>query len=146
MFTKHFLVLFFITNLIAAVPVYAASAGQELSVEVYNLKHGGGQVGVNLFRNDDEMFANPYRVAHASIKEGKAVVVFENLPFGNYAAVAYHDENTNQKLDHHFLGYPDEPLGYSGGFTFSIFSGFPNFEKLKFGCSQNSQRLVIQVD
>ena len=103
MFIKHFLLLFFITNLFAAVPVYAASAGQKLSVEVYNLKHGGGQVGVNLFMNDDEMFANPYRVAHASIKEGKAVVVFENLPFGNYAAVAYHDENTNQKLDHHFL-------------------------------------------
>ena len=43
----------------------------------------------------------------------KSAVVFTNLEPGRYAAVAFHDENGNGKLDKNFLGSPTEPYGFS---------------------------------
>ena len=43
----------------------------------------------------------------------KSAVVFSNLEPGRYAAVAFHDENGNGKLDKNFLGVPAEPYGFS---------------------------------
>jgi uncharacterized protein (DUF2141 family) len=40
-------------------------------------------------------------------------VVFSNLEPGRYAAIAFHDENDNGKLDQNFLGVPNEPYGFS---------------------------------
>ena len=39
---------------------------------------------------------------------------FYEIPSGNYAAVAFHDENLNKKLDKRF-GVPIEAFGFSNG-------------------------------
>jgi uncharacterized protein (DUF2141 family) len=43
----------------------------------------------------------------------RCTVIFGNLEPGRYAAIAFHDENRNGKLDKNFLGVPAEPYGFS---------------------------------
>jgi len=118
---------------------------RQLRIEVTGFEADAGQLGVNLFRNDEEMFAHPYRVLYAKIQSHRAIVTVAGLPLGNYAVVAYHDRNRNGKLDHHFLGFPNEPIGYSSDYRFGLFSGMPTFNKLSFHYQQDIQDLTIQI-
>jgi uncharacterized protein (DUF2141 family) len=64
----------------------------------------------NSFLNDPDRFAAVALRANAALK---SAVVFSNLEPGRYAAIAFHDENGNGKLDKSFLGIPTEPYGFS---------------------------------
>lgn len=102
-----------------------------LKIEGTNFSSEKGKAIVNLFRKEDDVPNKPYLQASAKIENGKAVIVFENLPYGDYAAILYHDENNNGTLDHR-LGFPNEPMGFSNDWKLTLFSGMPNFEKLSF--------------
>ena len=119
---------------------------ETMVVEVNGIKHPGGQIGVRVFRNDSEMFDNPFRVVHAPNVNGKVIVEIDQLTFGDYAIVAYHDENNNQQLDHNALGFPKESLGYSGDYHFGLFSGMPTFAKLKIKFSHQAETIKISID
>ncbi|MDH5376843.1 MAG: DUF2141 domain-containing protein [Gammaproteobacteria bacterium] len=127
----------------ATAPVQAEDAALVFSVN--QLTHDGGQLGVNLFRAQSEMFEHPYKKGFAQIKNGQAQIIFKDLPRGDYAAVAFHDENANRDLDHNVLRFPAEPLGFTGGFELGIFSGMPTFQKLKFAYPGQLQHITIAV-
>ena len=84
-------------------------------VEFDHLKAKNGIVEVSLF-NDDSKFLES---GHASFKKrqkvvnGKVRVVFDNIPYGDYAAVSYHDINENKAIDRNFVGIPKEPVAVS---------------------------------
>jgi uncharacterized protein (DUF2141 family) len=86
----------------------------QLTVHVTGIRSGDGQVRAGIFDSGDGF---PLRVddvaikADAPIKDGEALIVFDNLPRGTYAVVAYHDENDNGKLDRNRLGKPREGAG-----------------------------------
>lgn len=50
----------------------------------------------------------PVRSAVAKIHGKVAQCVFEGLPRGTYGISAFHDENTNGRLDTNLIGYPTE--------------------------------------
>ena len=70
-------------------------------------------------------------------KEGKIVVVFENVPVGSYALSVIHDENENFELDSNFFGIPKEGFGFGNDAMGSF--GPPSFEKtlVKVGDGKN---------
>jgi len=80
-----------------------------------HLKATSGIVEVSLY-NDGSTFLE---VGHASFKkrqkvvDGKVRVVFDNIPYGDYAAVSYHDINENKEVDRNFVGIPKEPVAVS---------------------------------
>ncbi len=39
--------------------------------------------------------------------------MWENLPPGDYALAAIHDENSNARLDRNFIGIPKEGFGFA---------------------------------
>jgi uncharacterized protein (DUF2141 family) len=41
------------------------------------------------------------------------MVVWENVPPGDYGVVVIHDENMNQKLDRNLFGIPKEGFGFA---------------------------------
>ena len=49
----------------------------------------------------------------ATIDNDKAIWVFKEMPFGEYAVKCYQDENENSTLDTNFVGIPTEPYGFS---------------------------------
>jgi uncharacterized protein (DUF2141 family) len=86
----------------------------------------------------------PFRIASGKISKGKALVRFEDLPYGDYAAIIFHDENANGVLDHRF-GFPNEPMGFSNAWRLSLFSGMPTFKKLKFEFRENTMKHSIMI-
>ena len=86
-----------------------------LIVEFYQLKAKNGVVEVSLYNNDKTFLdaGTAFITKRKKVKEGNLQVVFENVPFGDYAAVSYHDVNENHKFDRNFLGIPKEPVAVS---------------------------------
>ena len=41
------------------------------------------------------------------------MVIWEDLPPGDYGVAAIHDENSNAKLDRNFIGIPKEGFGFA---------------------------------
>ena len=96
---------------IAATPVLAG----ELTIEVSGITPGRGQIYVAVY-DRPETFPTAGQQRTGRILEARAqglVVHFEDLPPGEYAAVAFQDVNGNGKLDKNFLGMPKEPYGFS---------------------------------
>jgi uncharacterized protein (DUF2141 family) len=65
----------------------------------------------------------------ATIENGSSNVTFENVPFGEYAIICFHDENENDKLDFQVSGMPLESYGTSNN---ALSFGPPQFEDAKF--------------
>ena len=68
-----------------------------------------GTLAVALFDNAAHFDArtNPIRKAYLTIEGGEAHWTVEALPTGDYALLAYHDENSNGELDFRPLGIPE---------------------------------------
>ena len=112
--------------MLAALPL--AAVADELRISVDGIRSTRGSVVIGLydspatfaralvpadsFLNDPARFGAVVLRANAALK---STVVFGNLEPGRYAAIAFHDENGNGKLDRNFLGMPLEPYGFSSG-------------------------------
>jgi uncharacterized protein (DUF2141 family) len=116
-------------------------------VNVSGFEHNRGHVIAKLFRRGDDVPKGAgYRRLVRPIQKRRATLAFSNLSHGSYALFLFHDENDNGTVDHNLLGFPSEPLGFSGGFKVSIVSGMPDFDDLRFEFSAKSPPLRITVE
>lgn len=92
------------------------------------------------FLIDPDRFAAVALRANAALK---SAVVFSNLGPGRYAAVAFHDENGNGKLDKNFLGVPTEPYGFSKNAQ-GIF-GPPTFDAAAMTLGDGNEAVRIEL-
>ena len=67
--------------------------------------------GADGFSSDPE---KAYREAKFKIRDGKAVVTFADVPYGEYAIWIHHDEDEDGELKSNFIGMPKEGVGVSG--------------------------------
>ena len=125
----------------------AASQDQgTLWVEVRGFTHTGGQAAAYLYRARDKLPGKiPYKKAYGVIREGKGKMAFEDLPYGSYAIIVFHDENSNGEPDHNLLRIPSEPLGFSNQFRPGLLAGLPSFEKLRFSFGPAETRQVMTI-
>jgi uncharacterized protein (DUF2141 family) len=94
------------------------SSGCTLRVHVDGFRNARGNLGTILFTSPagwPENKAKAFRAGPAPIDKTSriAVAVWPNLPPGNYAVAAIHDENSNARLDRSFLGIPREGFGFA---------------------------------
>jgi uncharacterized protein (DUF2141 family) len=94
------------------------SQGCTLRIHVDGLRNSKGNIGTVLFASADgwpENLDKTFRHGPAAIVPGKlkGTAVWENLPPGDYAVAAIHDENSNHHLDRNFLGIPKEGFGFA---------------------------------
>lgn len=121
------------------------SSQQKLNVYAENFKTDNGQAVANLFLKGESLKKKPAHQLVSKIVDGKTVFEFTNLPYGDYAVIVFHDKNANGDLDHSW-GMPSEPIGYSNDWSFSLFTGMPTFEKLKFNYSQQNNSITVKVN
>lgn len=121
------------------------SSQQKLNVYAENFKTDNGQAVANLFLKGESLKKKPAHQLISKIVDGKTVFEFTNLPYGDYAVIVFHDKNANGDLDHSW-GMPSEPIGYSNDWSFSLFTGMPTFEKLKFNYSQQNNSITVKVN
>ena len=91
------------------------------------------------FEADDEGF----RSAVVKVEDKRAVAVFEDVPHGAYAIKIFHDENSNQKLDTNFVGYPKEKFGFSNNAMGRF--GPPSFEQARFRFDAEEATVEIEM-
>ena len=124
----------FITNSVIA------QEKASITAEVINVSSDTGKVGFALYDKASFML-KPIQAVNAKIAEGKSIVTFENVPFGEYAIICYHDKNDNDKMDFSANGMPIEDYGASNNvMTF----GPPTFEGAKFAVSEKNVSLKIK--
>ncbi|MGB6094649.1 MAG: DUF2141 domain-containing protein [Moheibacter sp.] len=110
-----------------------------LTVEVENLQNSKGKVQFALYNTDgsipDEHYKNYFKMDKSRIENGKAEIIFSNLPKGIYAINILHDENKNGKIDKGFI-LPKEGIGFSNYSSIGL-TNRPNFKKASFELNQN---------
>ncbi len=83
-----------------------------LRVDVGNVRNDRGLVHVDICTRADFLKDCPVSVS-APARRGVTQIEIPNLPPGEYAAQAYHDENGNDKVDQGLFGIPREGVGFS---------------------------------
>lgn len=86
---------------------------QKLTVVVNGVKSSKGTVLVALYNSNRTFMLQPFLTAEVKAKEGHVMVVFPNVPEGEYAVTVLHDLNGNKKMDENLLGIPKEGFGFS---------------------------------
>jgi uncharacterized protein (DUF2141 family) len=85
----------------------------ELLIGLYASSNGFGSAIANATKSG--LMADPGRIVGVSIraKAGEQSAVFTQLRPGRYAAVVFHDENDDGRLDANEMGVPTEGYGFS---------------------------------
>ncbi len=120
---KHYSLLF------ASLSLTAGVNAAELTVQIHDVKSNQGQLVVTLYKSAEVFLKNEPSVKIAAVK-GVNTVVFKALPEGEYAVGAFHDENSNGKMDANAVRLPVEDYGFSNDARGIV--GPPSFAKAKF--------------
>ena len=145
-----------IATALVVLPLPAGAGELRITVEGIRSPHGTVLIGLYdspesfekaVTASDKEGFlSDPDRFGAVALRANaalKSAVVFSNLGPGRYAAVAFHDENGNGKLDKNFLGVPAEPYGFSN--NAQGFLGPPTFgdAAMVLGDGESAIRIVL---
>ena len=99
---------------------------------------------VIMFRKTDKVPKAPFLIEKSRITNKAATIKLDDLAYGAYAAIIFHDTNMNGIIDHHW-GIPAELLGYTNHWRLTMLSGMPTFDKLKFSFAAVSDTMAIQM-
>ena len=133
-------------SLLAPAPGSTQPEAVRLEVRVEGFRSVQGQLALALFddANDFTARTDPVRRAYLTIEAGETRWIVESLPPGEYALLAYHDENGNGELDFRPLGIPKEPIAVSNGAGRLL--GPPRFESAKFAVDGETTHLTLRLN
>jgi len=123
-------------------PTVAAAA--DLEVTAAQIMPGSGSIrfilyrGPEGFRHEDKAF----KVLSARADTISESVRFQDLPPGQYAVMAYHDANGDQKLDLRFGMFPKEGWGLSNN---PKVMGPPSFSASSFALADRNSSIRIEM-
>jgi uncharacterized protein (DUF2141 family) len=158
--TSHFLGVFMFTHHPRLIKAKATSLGAvialsaclhggalaaDLTVIVNNVQQDAGQVMLGLFNTPEGFPKTISQGTMAPAKErsptGQIRLVFKDLAPGQYVATAYHDLDSNGKLNANLMGLPTEPYGFSNNARSNF--GPPSFKDA--AISLGDKDLTIEV-
>jgi uncharacterized protein (DUF2141 family) len=127
---------------------FAGILGQSLAqgnieVVISNIKTEKGLIRIALFNDEKSFLKVPFEGRSVKADKREVVVVFENLPEGEYALSVFHDENENGELDKNFFGLPKEGFAFGNNAMGSF--GPPSFEKAKVVVKEETIRQEISL-
>jgi uncharacterized protein (DUF2141 family) len=116
-------------------PVLAQQSS--ITVNVSGLRSQKGEIIICLWKKEDKNFpicSSTASFQHVTAKAttSNVTATFQNVPPGQYAISAFHDENQDSKLNRGFMGRPNEGLALSNMDLNQGGQGRPSFDKAKF--------------
>src|SRR4051794_8883270 len=122
----------------------AASRGV-IVADIQNIRSNHGQVICTLFTSPNGFpDHSSSEVTIAVPTDGKhSTCRFTNIQYGNYAIVAFHDENHDAKFNQNWLGLPQESFGFSNNPS-SLKK--PSFDDAKFTVDKREVHLNIKLN
>lgn len=112
-----------------------------LTIDFEIAKYNEGKIYVALYNSSDTFLKQPLKGTIVTVKNGKALAIFEDLKLGDYAVSSFFDKNGNGKLDTNFLGIPKEPTAMSNNAKGSF--GPPKYKDAKFKLVSNKKNIKI---
>lgn len=85
-----------------------------------------------------------FKAISSNIKDKLASVEFNDLPFGEYAVSAYHDEDNDEELGTGMFGIPTEGYGFSNNARGSF--GPAEYEDAKFFIKDKTTTISIEIE
>ena len=131
---------------VRGVPQSQTTGTNTIHVEIDGLRNDNGKVVCSLYSSADGFPKQAEKaIAHRSalIKDKRAVCEFAGIAPNTYAIAAFHDENSNGKLDTNFMGIPREGVGASNGAKGHF--GPPKFDAAAFRFQGGRLELKITV-
>lgn len=117
------------------------ATGITITVTIDNVKNDTGKVIMSLHTSETFMKGKGIQDADTEIKDGKVTITFENVLPGEYAIMALHDENENERMDFQENGMPIESYGMSN----NVMSfGPPIYDDAKFKVDGKNLELNIR--
>jgi len=126
------LLLVLILVLAASFAAQAADTGT-ITVVVKGLHSNDGRVSGVLFKSAEgwpKDASKAAKIARAPVKDKSGTLVFDKIPYGEYAFVILHDENKNGKMDYSAIGMPKEGYAFSNNAKGML--GAPDYKDAKF--------------
>lgn len=117
-----------------------------LTVKIVGYQNTNGQIALALYNNENQYTDNPWKNFHQAKKKAvnnEIVFVLKDIQKGKYAITFLDDENSNNKMDYAFWGYPLEGFGFSNNVKPGILSA-PKYEKCTFNLNQDKE-LTLNV-
>jgi uncharacterized protein (DUF2141 family) len=116
--------------------------GITITVTIDNVKNDMGKVMLALHTSETFMKGKGIKDVETKIQDGKITATFENVLPGDYAIMALHDENENQKMDFNKEnGMPIESYGTSNN---PMAFGPPQYDDAKFKAEGKDLELSIR--
>lgn len=122
-----------------------ASAQATLKVEVIlNKPEAGGVLRVMLYASAKDYRSDlPQGIRTLEVEGRTASCTFDSLVYGTYAVQAYHDVNSNGILDKSWIGWPQEPYGFSNDAP--VNAGPPSFKLAAIAVKEGKQTERIRL-
>lgn len=137
---KYYLIGLVLLFSISSVVYATDNKGITLTVGVSDLRNSKGNVVFALYNRvdafPDEQYKKYYKILRGKIANYSSVVIFKDLPSGEYAVNILHDENNDGKIKKKFIK-PVEGIGFSN-FQSIGFSNRPTFEKASFNLRKST--------
>ncbi len=135
--------LFLLSTLLAGANVWAESS--KLVVNLEGIKDATGNLRATLYRESDAFRKEDkaFKLVSLPASKGTVKLVFAELPPGRYAVMAYHDEDSDQKLKLRFGMFPLEGYGLSNN---PKVSGPPKFADSAFEVAGAETSINIKLN
>ena len=129
-------------SIIALLAVSAGASAATVQVKIDGVTSDKGVVQVAVcdeanYRKDCTLTAT------VPARTGFVMVEVPNVPAGTWAVLAYHDENSNKKLDANFVGMPKEGYGFSNGAKATF--GPPSFKDAAIPVGEGKVTAVVTL-
>lgn len=102
---------------LCALFIQASSFAQTytLTLEVFDIRDIQGELQVGLFNTEDAFLeiGAEFLVSNVKVDSATTLVIFTDVPQGNYAISLYHDIDSSGEINKNFIGVPTEPYGIS---------------------------------
>jgi uncharacterized protein (DUF2141 family) len=144
-----------VLNIFSHIPVVSGSTELDrthkqdqagvLQIQVLGLKTNTGFVCFGLY-NEASHFAihkGSFRKVILPVTDLTCEWRLENIPYGDYAVMLYHDVNGNNKFDRHWSGFSKEPYGISN--NASALLGIPKYKRAKFNLQEPMKTITITL-
>jgi len=116
-----------------------------LVINIIGLENNKGSVRLALANSQQNYEGGkPFKGLENKITNKKVTFVIKNIPFGEYAAKFYHDENSNKELDKNFFGMPTEEYGFSNNAHGSF--GPASYSDAKFLFNKTNKEITIEAN
>jgi uncharacterized protein (DUF2141 family) len=103
----------------------------------------GGEISAGIFKKENfPKVGQQFVEKEITVSTGQIQIVFESVPIGTYAMVAFQDIDKDKKLKSNFVGFPTEPIGFSRDAKIKF--GPPDFDDAKVEVQQN-KTLTLKI-